>query len=546
VKRFPTLCLAIALSALLAGATLANFELLLEDGRLLSGVDVRREEGQYLLEMLDGQTIPIPEELVAEVRITAGVAPGVVKADPLQVAGNEIDLDDEDRPASGLVKGTPEVLAGELVRPPRTSEQTAALGPPAEFARDIIDPNWRPESVFNASNDVTNFAPSTWAESIIDHDWKPESDYTQKSDVSNFAPSTFTESIIDNSWQPQDGFRKQGTSFQRDLSELHRLIREPVLARATTQHFGQLMPAASVRRPGAARLTLSGLTGTSVGRPLTAMRASWAPSIPVSVATSGGLPVSSCTWCPRFTLASTSRAARRSAPRDGPPTATLIRSCAESLFEPLLAASTEADDAAQLSVHWIIDEAFAELPIDLYEGLLKNGDEVEHRAVFTYSARDCRLIGGDLAELVGRKLSDEEMLDYGTRAYNKALATAEPVQLDGSAAKIGYALGVSALVIPGSADVRLLTGAAELEGGSDSCERSDRSRRRGARKIDRSFEPPRVEYTAGSDVVSFYSWSRLGGDVRSHRVKLADDGTVAVESKLLASHLGSHTCSPTH
>ena len=61
---------------------LADFELLLEDGQLLSGIDVRHENGQYLLELGTGHVLSIPEELVAEVRITAGSAPGVRKAGP--------------------------------------------------------------------------------------------------------------------------------------------------------------------------------------------------------------------------------------------------------------------------------------------------------------------------------------------------------------------------------------------------------------------------------------------------------------------------------
>jgi hypothetical protein len=193
-----------------APAALADFELLLEDGRLLSGVDVRREGGEYLLEQEGGQVGPVPEELVAEVRITAGYARGVRRTEPETLAGQEIDLDseDEDRPPSGVRRTGPTVLAGDKIRPPRTSEQVAALGEPSKFAGNIIDPYWRPESVFNASNDVTEFNPARWADDIVDPTWKPSSDYTQGTDVTEFSPSSFSDNIVDPSWKPEDGFKR--------------------------------------------------------------------------------------------------------------------------------------------------------------------------------------------------------------------------------------------------------------------------------------------------------------------------------------------------
>lgn len=530
------------------GPLLADFELLLEDGRVLNGVDVRREKGEYLLQMADGQTVSIPEELVAEVRITAGHAAGfgMVEAEPQQLEGDAVDLDDENRPASGMVRGHAEVLAGEEIRPPRTSEQTKALGPPAEFSKGVIDPTWRPESVFNASNDVTNFNPSTWAEDIVDHSWTPSSDYTQKSDVSNFAPSTWSESIVDNSWKPTDGFSKRESSFRRDTSDAGPFGGRPLLAYDLgSRPANQVLPASAgtVRRLGSARLSLVPALSS-----VTATTSAPSKPSPAGTAASGSsyraLPVAACTWCARFRLGTVSGTTRRPA-RQGPPADDLIRGCAAKLIPDASSlsetAQASADTDEEIEVRWIIDDAFAALPLDLYEATVGGV-----RAVFTYSPEQCRLITGDLGRLLGlEKMSVEDKQRFGVESYNVALALVprQPaVVFANSADKIDYALAVSMLLTPETEDVKLLTRAEDLAAGGESCGHSDKSRRRGARKVDREFHPPHVDFVNGHDVVSFYSWDRRGGDVRSHHVRLLDGGAVDLESRLVVSHQGSHEC----
>jgi hypothetical protein len=490
-----------------APAAVADFELLLGDGQLLSGVDVRRVRGEYLLELESGQTLSIPEELVAEVRITAGVARDVRKAEPRQLEGKELDLDDEEAPHTGVRKADPEVLAGDEVNPPRTSEQLEALGDPARFSKGVFNPNWRPESVYDRSNDVSDFNPSTWTDSVIDPNWQPDSDYTWSSDVSDFSPSRFTDSIIEPSWEPRDGFEKTATSLQQDVS-----------------------------RTGSGRLTL------------TAARVISRPDSALPVSTPAVATASTCTWCPRFTLTTTSKSRTRQTPRKrGTPTADRIRACAEELLEPLLSSPSPTEPAAveSLSVRWIIDEAFARLPIALYEGLLEEPDGTTLRAVFTYSGGECRLIGGDLASLLGADLTEAQAVDHGAKAYNGSLTDRDPVRLEDDREKIDYALAVSSLVIPGSADVRLLSSGEELTNDDEpTCSSSKRSRRKGTRQVNRELTAPRVKTGATADVVIFYSWDRVGGDVRSHRVLLSPSGEVTIESELLATHLGAHACEP--
>jgi hypothetical protein len=185
-------------------------ELVLKDGQVLKGVDVRRNGDLYELQSEGGQVIPIPSALVEEVRLSGEkeekkpeLAPGFVADGPQQLAGD---------PAKGLVASDPEVLAGQKVTPPRTSEQLNALGEPSKFQKGVVDPEWRPSSDWDMSAENNNFAPSKWQDSIIDESWQPSSDYTADTDVTDFNPTEFKKDIIDPSWQPQDGFKKNNNS----------------------------------------------------------------------------------------------------------------------------------------------------------------------------------------------------------------------------------------------------------------------------------------------------------------------------------------------
>jgi len=185
-------------------------ELVLKDGKVLKGVDVRRNGDLYELQREGGEVIPIPSALVEEVRLSGEkeetkpeLAPGFVADGPQELAGD---------PAKGLVASQPQVLAGEKVTPPRTSEQLAALGKPSKFQKGVVNSDWRPSSDWDMSAENNNFAPSKWQDSIIDESWQPSSDYTAETDVTDFSPTEFKKDIIDPSWQPQDGFKKDSNS----------------------------------------------------------------------------------------------------------------------------------------------------------------------------------------------------------------------------------------------------------------------------------------------------------------------------------------------
>jgi hypothetical protein len=195
------------LGLVLAAPLFAGTKLVLQDGQVLEGTDVRRDGGLYLLEQESGAVMTIPVELVKEVQLEQDAPKfdprtGITShTKPETLAGSST------RPA-GVVVGQPQTLAGQEVRAPSRSEQLSALGPPSEFAKDIIDPTWHPTSDWNNNpEEMNNFAPSTWSKGVVDSDWAPKDAYEGK-DASAGQESSWQKSTINNEWVPQDGFKK--------------------------------------------------------------------------------------------------------------------------------------------------------------------------------------------------------------------------------------------------------------------------------------------------------------------------------------------------
>lgn len=183
-------------------------ELVLDDGQVLTGESLERKDDLYLLELESGSVLPIPIELVLEIRLTGDDDEQAERADVEPQERAELD---DDAPASGIEPAEPRTLAGrpggaDLQDRP---EQLAVLGPPARFARGVIDPVWRPRSDWGGrETDVTQFNPARWYRPPIDFRWRPTSNYTRATDVTNFDPADWYRPPIDSTWWPTDGFRR--------------------------------------------------------------------------------------------------------------------------------------------------------------------------------------------------------------------------------------------------------------------------------------------------------------------------------------------------
>ncbi len=191
-------------------------ELELIDGRVLTGIEVRREPGLYILRLESGEEVPLPEELVKTVRLVADgkelgadpeppAQPGVIRRSEPELLGGSAPPEGP----SGLRSADPQQLAGQPVRAPRPNEQLAALGPPAKFQKDVVKNDWQPTTDWNMDPETqNNWAPSEWAEDVVDNSWEPTSAYDPNEDVMKASRSTWQKSNIDSSWTPTDGFKK--------------------------------------------------------------------------------------------------------------------------------------------------------------------------------------------------------------------------------------------------------------------------------------------------------------------------------------------------
>jgi hypothetical protein len=207
--RRRTLALVAALALAIAPA-LADAFLRLTDGRVLEGLDVRRDGDVYLLSLPGDTVVPVPVSLVAEVGIRGAkqappseVPTGLTTAEPDQLAGSQ----PKDAP-TGLTVSAPRQLAGTEVKPTTPNEQLKVFGKPAEFQPSVVTTTlgptyWEPDPAQH------NWAPSQWAKGPIDPEWHPTSAYDPEVNVMAGSESKFANSIVDSSWTPTDGFAKK-------------------------------------------------------------------------------------------------------------------------------------------------------------------------------------------------------------------------------------------------------------------------------------------------------------------------------------------------
>ena len=168
------------------------------------GVEIERDEGNYVVTLEGGDRVAIPEAVVESVRLIGSGEPEVKRADPRRVAGPA-----PPEGPSGLVRSDPTTLAGPTVRPPTPREQLEVFGEPARFQRDIIDNRWTPSSDWDLDPERgNNFAPSRWAEDVVDNAWSPTSAFDTKKDVLAGSRSTWQRSIVGSEWTPSDGFSR--------------------------------------------------------------------------------------------------------------------------------------------------------------------------------------------------------------------------------------------------------------------------------------------------------------------------------------------------
>ncbi len=466
-RALPWLSLVFAVAAAPAGT-----EIVLRDGQTIRCTQVRRDRNDFVVVLESGGLLTLPVDLVAQLRLSEGIQPAApppsMPAEPRQLAG---------LPITAL----------------EPAEAQASLGPPVVFHRNIVNPEWQPQSGF-PEGDVLAAGRSRWRPGVVDPTWTPQSGFDGE-DVLAGGRSTWSRSIIDNRWTPQDGFKKKATWQSARTGP-------PV-----QQTAGQLLAPTSTPDDSVA---LAGLLPRADPRR--------SPTVPK----------------PGFEFKVFQPNARSAA----------VRSCGERV----LAASSVAQPAP-VGVEAVDERSYAGLPIEVFEssGVVRGAPR---RAVFTVAGEQCRAISGDLEDSRGVRLSDPYAVVRGVEAYNAALAgLARGPRLSTDPEKIEYAFAVSSLVDPAvnghgratlvlledGESVRALAGHVAAE-----CSVSVARRRAATESVARKFARPTVKRESRGDLIEFFAWSSAGGEVLRHVVRLSPEGKVSLERKSVAAHVGAH------
>ena len=470
----------LAALALASTQAFADAELVLKDGRVLRGVDVRLEAGYYLLEDERGEVIAIPSALVVELRLLdprvteEGVTVGPAR--DLTGAASELDplprFAEARKPRPGWREGRPQDLAGGAWVIDDARRQNAVLGEPTRFQQSLPF-RFKPKHAWDREIDVLASGRSTWQRHTIDPIWRPTSAFDHSVDVLARGRSVWSTASRAMSWNPSNSFSR----LRADL---------------------------------------------------------WWGKDPVPVSDkSYRRRDDECGWCDDI--------ANRPKPFTVPRGETMTaESCARRLFA--------GEDRETLEWAELEAEAWDELPADLHRAWTAEGP----RALYSIAGDDCRLIAGDLRELLGIDLSEEDSLAYAVTEWNRRpVDDAIPVpgtlteQID--LAFLLVQLFETSTSGSAEAEMQLLADEADLVRHLHeplSCSRSASFRRSQRANVERNFEPPEVDLDDDRLNVRFLAWIGFGGEVHTYAFTFKDSGRVALTRETVAHHLGEHEDRP--
>jgi hypothetical protein len=223
-----------------------------------------------------------------------------------------------------------------------------------------------------------------------------------------------------------------------------------------------------------------------------------------------------------------------------------------ALFTEPVAAEITAEQCARrlfagaensASLQWAEIEVLA--PIAIHHAWTAVGT----RVVFSIAGGTCRLIAGNLRELLGIDLSETDALVYAVAAWNEIQSALPAPVLITATQQIDHAfslVGVLETATAGEARARLelLLDRAALErwlGQGTVCSKSKSYRRAQRGNVDRNFAAPRTDTQPDWTDVTFWTWLSRDGEVFAYDVRLFPDGRVSVSRESIGEHLGEHT-----
>ena len=222
--------------------------------------------------------------------------------------------------------------------------------------------------------------------------------------------------------------------------------------------------------------------------------------------------------------------------------------CAESFFaKDADRPATEKDNQSpSMSLRTVKSPLYASLGLPLYEA---NGtiDGAPRKAVFTIAEGMCRLVGGDADAVIGLNLSSDHAMAQDAASLNVAMSSRGGARIPPGIDKVDYALAFVSLTDPlvsGSkgAALKLIAKPEELRSiagkSGGTCTLSKGKRRKEERAASKAFALPKIAAGKDGDVITFLTWSSVGGMVYRDTVVLAQGGVVSAKREILASHIG--------
>ena len=208
-------------------------EIVLNDGRVLRGVEVNIGSGLYLAIDASGETVRVPARSVVQVRIAQAKTQGDDASLDEPAVGRfdaPIDLEIFDGPVepirdslsrtgtdeSSLLAESRAGARGERPSEPRPpalptlTDLRENLGEPARFSGDEGDSRFEPRADWGVSdiNRKNDFRPARFSSPPVDPTYVPTSDWDlDPNRAAEWAPSRWQRGKTGWRWTPQDGFR---------------------------------------------------------------------------------------------------------------------------------------------------------------------------------------------------------------------------------------------------------------------------------------------------------------------------------------------------
>jgi len=335
--------------------------------------------------------------------------------------------------------------------------------------------------------------PTKWSKDAVDTTWVPTNAYDPNVDVMAGSRSTWSKTAVDTTWVPKDAYDPSKDVMAGSRSTWSKSAVDTTWAPKDGFGFKPL----SARSP----LPLPDFTTPEPGQ---------------------AGPIGPTPW-----------------------------SCAERMFaKDADKAATDKDNRADsVGVTSVKSPLSASLGVPLYEatGMLSG---VSRKAVFTIAAGECRLVGGDSDALIGLNLSTDHAMAQDAASFNAAMATRGGARVPAGVDKIDYALAFISLTDPavsGSSGgtLKMIAKPEELRAlvakTPATCTMSKGKRRKEERTASGAFAGPKIAAGNEGDVVTFLTWSSVGGTLCRNTVVLARGGVVSARREILAAHLGPHT-----